>query len=521
MSTSPATDAPPRLTLRSQFQQTLQRPLTPLISVSGWLLATLVYFYGTWVTGGPSQGDLSVSEYSTWLIAHGDLGCAFFPIHSQAVPIYFWSYTHIAPLYPLISGALIALINVPGKYAFPHPSAFGPHCANVVQPIYHWALSRNLIDDSINIGYLMWPVLLCGLICLLRTTRAGRTGWEPLVLLSVAVAPPIWESLTEYFHPQDFLAFGLLFLGMAAARTNRPGWAGAAFAFGMLSNQFVLLGLILILVLQSNRDRLRLIIVMALTWLAVALPLDLITHGQALQWLIVGSGNVFSLGGGLLLKTGIQGLPFTLLSRGTPLLGIVLLGIRLRRRYGDVLHDDELFVAAFAMAMLLRLVFEGNFWPYYLSGTWMALVLIGAVNGSFRRGTWTWIVASLLWYNPVPWAFQSNGGRLPEAFSTNFIIDTPHVLLGLFVILFLWGAVRRTFRWEFLVFVVYDFYRYGVVGTSHTHHMWPQWGYQLVLVPAALWIAGETFRNRARQRRVEASELVSKAGLEPARPFEH
>src|SRR5690348_6651713 len=69
--------------------------------VIGWSIATVVFFAIVEGLGGLGAIDTYQSVYSTWAIAHGQLACAL-PSGFRVLP----------PLYPLLSGGIVALAHI-------------------------------------------------------------------------------------------------------------------------------------------------------------------------------------------------------------------------------------------------------------------------------------------------------------------------------------------------------------------------------------------------------------------------
>jgi len=77
----------------------LMRPLSLRWCLVGGLCVVALMIMIATFWGGPTSADAPAPDNTTWLIAHGDVGCAYPPTASVV-------YQTTAPLYPLISGAL-------------------------------------------------------------------------------------------------------------------------------------------------------------------------------------------------------------------------------------------------------------------------------------------------------------------------------------------------------------------------------------------------------------------------------
>lgn len=93
---------------------------------------------------------------------------------------------------------------------------------------------------------------------LARRHGSGPTA-EVMFLVAVALSPWFRESLSNYFHPGDVMALGLLLLGLYLASERRWAWAGAAVGLGIASKQWALLALpVLAVMAPGARQRGRL-----------------------------------------------------------------------------------------------------------------------------------------------------------------------------------------------------------------------------------------------------------------------
>ena len=142
----------------------MDQPVSVLFCVTGWLLATVVFCGLIAFLGGPSQADTYESVFSTWLIAHGQDACAF----SSGFKV-------VAPLYPLISGAISALVHIGRSIAFPTVAVQGPNCDRAFLAVNQWSLQSEAIDATVKIGYLAWLALMGGVIAFLPR-RDGEDG---------------------------------------------------------------------------------------------------------------------------------------------------------------------------------------------------------------------------------------------------------------------------------------------------------------------------------------------------------
>ena len=193
----------------------LDRPLSNWSCALGWLIALAIFVGFTTLFGGLTQLDALLSTYSSWFIAHGNFACA----------------------YPPGSSVLIAL---PGAAVHPHGGrSFVPlrrrsrgrvsdagrarsAMSYVAGPDPSLVHATSALTPTLRFGYLGWLALMVGVVAVLRASRRGNTGWEPLTLILIACTPPVFMCLQYLFHPQDLLAMGLL-LGAVALVLGATG----------------------------------------------------------------------------------------------------------------------------------------------------------------------------------------------------------------------------------------------------------------------------------------------------------
>ncbi len=238
-----------------KWKSWMDRPLSALGCFIGWIVSTALFFGLSALLGGPSEGDAVESLYSTWAVAHGHFSCVYPLKAAHHVASIARPSTFIAPLYPLLSGAVAALLRIGHDVAFPSTPQLGPNCSAAVTAMYHWSLSSNAVLPSIRIAYLGWLILMGGTIALLRASGRGRTRWEVAALLLLAVAPPALESIVIYLHPQDLIALGLILGALALVRRGSWVWAGILLGLATTSQQFALLALAPLLVVGSANPK--------------------------------------------------------------------------------------------------------------------------------------------------------------------------------------------------------------------------------------------------------------------------
>ena len=441
--------------------------------------------------GGPAQGDVSVSAYATWSIGHGNLACSYSPMSSYHFPPFASPYTMIAPLYPLISGSVLGIIHAWNAAPFPSTAQLGPGCSHALVAMLHWALTASVIGPTIEAGYLMWIPLMIGAIVLLRATGRGKTLWEPISLIALAVLPPILECLLSYFHPQDILTIGFALTSLAFAIRGKWFWAGVMIGLAFTANQFALLVAAPLVVVVPNRERLRFAVAGIAGAAIVIVPMAIVTSGRSLKWSLLGSGYApppkGAYGGTLFRDVALS--PHTLLicARLLPLVCALLLAVWARRRLGDASLNAVPLLSLVATALALRLVFEVSLWGYYFAASAVFIVMNEVVQGRIRGQVIAWLALFTLVYNPVPWGFATNG----RSWGLTALEAMPNIFVIGALILILIDVLRRHVRWYIVAWfalvcltLVKNPFSHAALRTSM-----PNWFWQVVLVPLTIGLA--------------------------------
>ena len=224
-----------------RLRLSLDAPLSGVWCAVGWLIATAVFVELVKALGGLGPLDTYESVFSTWAIADGQFTCAF--------PV---GYRVIAPVYPLVSGAVTALDHAGNAVLFSSPirtrTTMRPlvpgHRLVVAQVQCTQQHARRRVPGSAGPQG--------GLVSLLRACGRGRCGWEPATVVVVAVLPPVWFCIQNTFHPQDLFAMGFALAAMACACRSAWAAAGVFIALAVLSQQFAVLVAVPLLVLAPD-----------------------------------------------------------------------------------------------------------------------------------------------------------------------------------------------------------------------------------------------------------------------------
>jgi len=378
-------------------------PLTVLGVVSCWVLLLAVL-------GGPSWGDAGEWLTSSFAVRAGALHCLYPPLTSapsgspQPGP---W----IAPLWPLLDGGLQALGQVVSLgHSTPIParssSAFSAGCSTTVVALSTWANRARAIPEALWLGALALLPLLCGVVAWCRAARRGGQRAEVVALLLIGLSPAIFEAVSSVAHPQDLVTLGLGLLAAALVLRSRVFAAGLAVALAVFTQQSALLVGIALLAILPWRAAWRFGLAAGGAAAVGLLALLLTTSSSALRAVLVGSGATPSAGGTWLQLVGGSAAWVTIAARGLPLVVAAAVAVAVRSHRRGASLEAVPLAAVVATALLARLVFEVNFFGYYLAGVTAALVALEVALGILRSITWCWLVLVLVSFDPIatsPW----------------------------------------------------------------------------------------------------------------------
>jgi len=287
--------------------------------------------------------------------------------------------------------------------------------------------------------------------------------------------------LTEYFHPQDLLAMGLILIGVARARESRWIWAGALLGLALTTNQFALLVWAPLFMVAPRNQKIRF-----LTWTVIAaavidLPFVILSSGRAFGAVIYSSGSLVSpLGGTLVWETHARGATLFIVSRLLPPLLALGLGWWAVRRLGPRVLETLPLISLIATTLTLRLALESNLWGYYFMPLAVMLIVLDVASHRFRRNVVAWVFVYMLRFNPIPWGFTSNGQ--PWGITARLAIPVFIVIISLVFVCF--DVARRRFTVDLLVsLAITALVIFKIPWTfDQDRHLIPTYLYQIVLV---------------------------------------
>lgn len=467
----------------------LVRPISDLLCLIGWIASSIVFLGFASLVGGPTEGDAAVSVYSTWAIAHGRLACAYPSATTFHFPSIADPYTSIAPLYPLLSGAVASLTRIGHAVPFPTSYQMGPNCSKALAAMFKWSGHSGAILPTVRIGYLCWLPLMIGAIALLRAAGRGKCGWEIAALFLLAILPPVMECLTNYFHPQDLAAMGFVLLAIAGVLRGRWVAVGIFVGLAILTNQFALLVAVPVVALAPSSQRMRYVLGAVGSFAIIALPMIIVTSGRATRSVFIGSGFSRARGGTVLWELHLSGAPAFIVERIMPIALAAALAWWAKRRLGDGALEPLPLVSVLATALALRLVFETSLWPYYFMAATVLLVLLEVIRGRIRGIVVGWLALMTLAFDPIPPGFFSNG----VSWSTRAREVLPNYFLAFAVIIFFVELVRRRVRWSILAWIAVVAATLLTLPWSHQaiRSGMPLWFWQVVLITSLLWLTLE------------------------------
>lgn len=492
-----------------KWRSLLDRPLTDFWRVMGWAGSSLVFFLLCKLLGGPSEGDAVETVYGTWAIAHGNLACVYPPVSNYHFNELANPFALAAPLYQWLAGGLAALFRFGQSSPFPTAAQMGPHCSNAFLAMYNWSASTDVIIKTINLSYLTWLAVMAGAVMLLAASGRGRRGWEPLALILLACTSPLLMCITYYLHPEDLLAMGLILAAVACVLRKKWLAVGILLGLAFCAQQFTLLVAGPLLVIADTRDRVRLVVAAAITIVAVDGPLIVATSGRAVRMVLLGSSragsSIRSTGGTVLWETHLGGPALFLVARVLPIVAALILAWWLARRLGARLLTPVTLMSLVATSLLLRLVFEENLFGYYFMAGAVSLILLDVVAGALRGELLAWLGLVTVAFNPVHLNFESN--LTSWAFNLSYAIPIVIFAIGLAAVAY--DVYRRRFllyKWVWLLVVALTA-ESKIYGQSHPVFIAPNWLWQVVLVPIALWLAFRPLREALVNRAVPQASL--------------
>lgn len=369
-----------------------------------------LYIVSILALGGFQQGDLSETLYPAILMAHGDWSCAYPSVSLYPVPM-------AAPGYSLLDAAVQWILRIGYATPFPALSQFGHACRLGADVFGDWTAASNEIPTIIHTSLFAWFALAAAATYVARQTAIGRTRQIWLIPLTLAITPPVLFAVQEYFHPQDQLALAFFLAASGLFLRRNLGLAGVVAAAAYVTQQYTVIGLIILVVLTTGTDRWRLVRGFTLA-LASFTAFAYWALGEAsLKAALLGTGESRIQPGTWMAELHVPKLVGIGIARLLPLLVAGLIAAWCVRRRRDFARDPELLLGLLAVGWSLRVLFEINLFGYYLLATAATLVLRDIVAKRAFRGTIWLLLATVVsfghfsvWrdslHNPPDWPYQ-------------------------------------------------------------------------------------------------------------------
>ena len=423
-------------------------------------------------------------------------------------------FASAAPLYPLLTGGLAALLRIGHRVPFPPVSRMGRACSRADEAILNWSIKSDAIGPTLNLSYAAGMIAILGAAFLLGATPQWRRGRGAVALVLVGLSPAFLMTFLDTFHPQDVLAMGLVLAACGAALRGRPLLTGVLLGLAITSQQFALLAIAPLLVATQPRHRMSALGATIAAVGLIDLPMVIVTAGRALGPAIVGSSrvtaagaNTLARGGTVLFAAGIHGAALFLVSRLAPLAATAALSLYVARQWRGRAASPGNLLLLVAACLGIRLVFEVNLFGYYFMAVGMALVAADALNGRLRPSVLGWMALTAAAFNLVPWGFFSNW----TVFGNHYHADAPGAIAVLATAVGVVAAFRRRFAWWLpagILLVVLTCIP-ELWGRSAGSGVLPTWAWQLILVPTALFLAVNPLLARRDEVVVDRTELNS------------
>ena len=372
--------------------------------------ASLLYLIVVILLGGFQPGDASETVYPSMMIAHGRLACAYPSMSLFAVPM-------AAPGYAVVTAFLQWVLRLGFAQPFPTMAALGAGCSHAAGVFTGWLYSPGLYSSMLHLSVISWISLIMCTHYLLGATplRGRRRAW--VAPFALALTPPVFMAVQEYFHPQDQLALALALLAIGAWLRQRAGLAGIVLALAFATQQYTILAMIVVIIASVGAERRRLVSGFALTLVVVTTLVGFFLGRAAVHATLLGTGHSRIKFGTWMYEFHLPEFAGLIISRVLPLVMTAILAWWAVRRRPDLAHDAEFILGLLALAFSLRVLLEINLFGYYLLATGATMVLRDVVARRSYRGT-VWLLVTILvafprmgvwqhlWPSEPPWLTQ-------------------------------------------------------------------------------------------------------------------
>lgn len=305
------------------------------------------------------------------------------------------------PVYSIVSAITQWITRAGFARQFPTSHQLGANCHHATAAFTNWYVSPWVLKPLLRTALVAWLGLTVAGIFVLRTSelRGTRSTW--LIPLAFAVTPPLIFVLQEQYHPQDIWALALTFVA-TALWLRRSSWGtGVVLALAVMSQQYAILAVVIFLVISAPRERWRIVGAGTLTVLAMSIPMYVIGGRGGLSAVFLGTGNTVPEFGSWMLELHVNNAAGLAIARAGPIVATFLLAVWCRSRGGNLVRDPVVLLGLLATGWSLRLVFEENLFAYYPMATGVTLVLRDVIARRISRGTILWLGAVLFAFDDI------------------------------------------------------------------------------------------------------------------------
>lgn len=320
----------------------------------------------------------------------------------------------------------------------------GPGVLVVALPAF--ALARLAVEETRAYDIAMVACLIPLAVAAIAASRASgvvrRSGRELLTVASMVLGVPILACYLEAFHPADVLATATVLGAFAALSRTRVVLAGALLGLALVTRQWALIPLLVLLVLADRDQRLRLAIAAIVAAGLLLVPFAVVdAHGVAEAMAapaVVRSS--FS-------AAGLPSLPdrsLYLLSRILPMALVLGLCAILHER--GARFAPQTAAAALTVALLLRPLVDPGGFLYYVAPGYAFFVLLRPSSLRFpilgalgSVALWLHVVASDR-FPAVEGKVMDQGGRVQLVGGTLAVLTTAMIAAA---IVAAWSELRR------------------------------------------------------------------------------
>lgn len=269
--------------------------------------------------------------------------------------------------------------------------------------MYEWSFKSGALGPTLRIGYLGWLALAAGVVIFLRSSGLGRRGWEPLTLLLLSIAPPVFMCLQEYLHPEDLVALGLALGGLACVRRSKWAWAGVLLGLAFTSQQYVVLIAAALLVVAPRSQKVRFAATAIGSALVVVVPLVVYDKMSALRAAMVGSGSAVAYVNTLVDELHLTGSWLFVVSRILPIFVAMTIAWFAEQMLGKAVLEPVPLLSLCAVVLCLRLLFEIGLFGYKFMAVTVVLILLDVLRRRVRVLLVLWVGLIGVAFHPFTW----------------------------------------------------------------------------------------------------------------------